>query len=172
VPGEESGESKSGEIVPKQVIRGSAPSRSLLSHGKTERRAISPERTGDCRECRDAASQRLTGDPGPCLNDVRIVRRNLPHDMSKRLVAYLKQKVKVIRHPAVRVQARAVALDASGNNGIQEQTVDVGAENVLLMISPQRDVIKAPGDMNAQSASHPNPLRQNACASVGPSMRT
>jgi hypothetical protein len=76
------------------------------------------------------------------------------------LLAHLQQKVKVIGHPAIRMQTRAISLSGPGHNGVQEQPVGIDAENVLLMIAPERDVIKATRNMNAQSARHANLFRQ------------
>jgi hypothetical protein len=90
----------------------------------------------------------------------RVVGCNLSHDVSQRLIANLQKEVKVIRHPAVGVQQRAISLGASGNYCVQEQPVNIDAENVLLMIAPQGDVIKTTRNMNAQSARHSNLLRQ------------
>jgi hypothetical protein len=66
------------------------------------------------------------------------------------------------------MQLRTISLDAAGDDGVQEQPIDIDTENVLLVISTKRDVIETSRNMDTRFASHTNLSRQQADPSLRP----
>ena len=88
------------------------------------------------------------------LEGACITRCDLSHDARQWFFADLDQKMKVIGHPAVRVNAGAILLDTSGDHCVQQESIGIGVKDGLLVISTQSCVIEPTGKMETQATRH------------------
>jgi hypothetical protein len=83
-----------------------------------------------------------------------VPRGYVAHDAGQRFRSHLYQQVQVIGHPAVTVQLRFVFLESARDDGIQKMPILVAAEDRLLMIATQGDVVETAGEVNTKGSDH------------------
>jgi len=129
--------------------------------------------------------EEMTGGLKPRLDSPSVLAGDEQHDFAERRVVDLDQHVDVIGHVAVRMNVRTAHVDHLAEDGRQQPTIGNAEENVLSMITAQRDVIHRAWCVNTRRSRHslatvgstlgilfdPSMFQPTTCLAVRPVLR-
>jgi len=104
-----------------------------------------------------ALFEQMSGREQPSLRCPGVLPSNPEHQPSQRHITYLHQRVDVIGHVAIRVQARVIAVEDSGDQSAHSSAIGCGKEDVLLVITAQCYVVHPARDVNSKRPRHRSP---------------
>ena len=77
----------------------------------------------------------------------RVSHGDALHELAKRLIVDLHERVKMVRHPAERVQSCKTATEALGDDVVEHIAISGRREEFSAVVSAQDDMIEAAGHM-------------------------
>jgi hypothetical protein len=92
------------------------------------------------------------------LESPRVTRSDLSHQGPERRVSHLDEKMQVVRHPAVGMDARVVKVNRARNNRVQQLPVAFDAKKILPMVAAQCGVVERIRNVDSQFARHGDPV--------------
>jgi hypothetical protein len=103
-----------------------------------------------------AALEQMPGGWQLELESSRVVGRDVAHDGAERCRRDAHAKVKMVGHPAIRVDLSRMPLDRALDDRVEQCPIAIFAEDVLLMIASQGYVIEPAGEMDTWGPSQAN----------------
>mgnify|MGYP003460446431 FL=1 len=80
------------------------------------------------------------------------------HQPSERYLCYPGHHVQVIAHPAIGMDTHFGLAGCFGDDFLESIAISITVEDLLAMIAPQRDVVKAARKMLSRSPGHVGPV--------------
>jgi hypothetical protein len=91
----------------------------------------------------------MAGGLAIALECSRVPCGNSSHEIRQRVVADLHERVQVVCHPAVRMNARSVFGERVLDDRVQKQSVRLGSEDGFAVIATERYVVEAARKMQS-----------------------